>query len=100
MAIGVVLIAVAMFLAVEVKSLLVGESADAKLEDVVLMRASVSEAMKVKASAGIRTLADITAFIEARARSSPPPTTRPRKAAPRTAASKSKSSVRAPRSNS
>ena len=37
----------------------------AKLEDVVLMRASVSEAMKVKASAGIRTLADITAFIEA-----------------------------------
>ncbi len=35
LAIGVVLIAVAMFLAVEVKSLLVGESADAKLEDVV-----------------------------------------------------------------
>lgn len=37
----------------------------ATLDHVRLMRASVSPAMKVKASAGIRTLDDIVAFIEA-----------------------------------
>ncbi len=37
----------------------------ATLEHIRLMRASVSPSIKVKASAGIRTLADIVAFIEA-----------------------------------
>lgn len=40
-------------------------SAGATLPHVRLMRASVSDTMKVKASAGIRSLADAVAFIEA-----------------------------------